>query len=713
MSAPLILSTKGAPAEYSFSTVGSNQTRKLNLTVRREGSGDRYVQLMHTNHIPMDTTVMIGGRVSDRAKYQEHHPKQWLQDHLDKTGRARMTQWQSTADWMLARKFRITSSTVQKLRVATQNAGEDGVLCPDDHSKVQKAILESAFLKPRSAKLDAKMKIGNRTERPVRNMLIPFVATHAHETAVPIPRDIDETGLIVIKAELAFADSPDILLLMPDGSVEVGEIKTKVTAETALAASFEIENKFGGTRLHQAEFGTPKCKELVTDASHRSQLLHHASVLHSEYVWYIVATTSAILNVARIRITDTQRSDHLEQCRKQILPHLSWAYSEKVTIPSMEDFGWAQDKATVEYTLRLWRSWQDKVLKANFKPPAPVRIFKALSVHSWCKFKGGVDVTSNIMAKIMPKFKLGFAAQFTIRGLCYLVHNGIRLFKLFKIREEKQLSVKGWRQSMNAMGSFSDMCAVLFESIHTTKSLCSSRLQIVAPPLQPIASMSITPPKSPGLQWRFWSDRTYQASGSVYGSTAEKMNGVDFRLSQAAFAHLRDSHVPVQIGRLSTGKGFLQRACFLCSRGSTDPTNKVRRVYEQCNCCKVALCIAASSEGEKTCFERFHQDEKLERPSQGSTTSTGCLTTKSTGQNASDSIQGTASHPVDLTGSANRRTSSTKEPVAMISESNKRPRLALRRLDLNVQEPSPASVPRSVPRPVSIMDMDVDEDYSQ
>lgn len=518
------------------------------------------------------------------------------------------------------------------------------------------------------------MKAGNRNEARVRNELVDFVRKNLIES-FPIPVAVDETGLIVLTSSLAIADSPDFLIQMPDGTVEAAEIKTRVTAESAAVAEIDIQTKYKSQRLANVDYGTARCNELVPDKGHRIQVLHHAAVTEVGHVWYITASTSAILSVTRISVSQSQRAAHIHDCKTVILPHLDWAYASDPDIPDFDDYGWAKDKQSFEWTFWLWRSWQELVKTTDYKPPAPVRLFKSLAVHSWCKVKGGVDVASHCITTIAPNLRLGFSSQAILRGLCYLTYNGIKLYKMFKTMSEDVLTVSEWRQRMNRLGSFNDLCAHLFsagQGIQTAQAI-RNLVSVSATPLKPLSVMTITPPKDAQKQWLFWSEPSFQYDKTPGGQPG---NGINFRRSTGEYEHLRDIHVPVALGKLSSGNGYKQRACILCSRGSADGKSANHRVNTECNLCKVALCREPPKDNPqgKSCFVLFHETEKLER-------TVAVANRKRVAQ-------------------PNDENRVHESAVPNKSGDPKRPRAALRRLDLNVQQ-SPS---------VQVQNMEVDEE---
>ena len=266
---------------------------------------------------------------------------------------------------------------------------------PPLEKNIRQELMDVWFRKP--LRKTADMKAGNANEVNISAALPRFIETESHGSMKIL--ELVELGLVSRAGSEHLSTSVDRLARMKINSQEcffAVEFKTMTRMRTSNAAAERLSLLgVGSSRLVDTEFGSDTFKSLVWTLPYRCQLLHHAVVLNTPAVIFVVANSSTIIYAVICHCPAQIIQQYLSMMGRigRRLSQMSFSSLDGI------DFKHAVDTDTVLLWSKLGESITSTNLRQHVSPGRtdlkPAHAIVPTLVSLWNNVKGSIPEMEN------------------------------------------------------------------------------------------------------------------------------------------------------------------------------------------------------------------------------------------------------------------------------------------------------------------------------
>lgn len=459
---------------------------------------------------------------------------------------------------------------------------------PQTRRNIAQELLDIWFRKP--LKSSTALKTGLQNEDNISAALPLFVKENSGSLVDIV--ELSEVGLLARADRRYLSTSIDRLarLRIGGGEDEVAavEFKTMTNTRTCSEALRRVSTFDISERCIDAPFGGQLFKQLVWTREYRAQLLHHAAVIQTSVVLFVVASTTQIIYTAVVKFADEDISLYLSIADSMNTLHIQSFESS---------FGDLQFKHAVDAeTVRLWSKLGNAIaaknrttsVSPNERMLKPAHSIVPNIVALWNSLKGfapqlhflvysnksvvlgGEDVFGRMLKNVKIDFRsLSPRAFIFIRGIMTQLLNAHLAFRIVLFHQQGKIEeATSYRSLKRALNSHSTFQSFLFE------------LRQWSPMYSP-RSMPSTPPS---LSARMQADLCIPKRNRLTFFNTDE--GKKIRLSSAGHNCM---------------SGCRPKRCYLCKGVTT----------AQCSCCQTALCRTPFALNRTSCWMKHHNSQRV------------------------------------------------------------------------------------------------------
>ena len=423
-------------------------------------------------------------------------------------------------------------------------------------TEVRKTSLQTWVMKPLTATRG--MKEGSENEKYVLQALPAFISQQrtvlTQEDGGHFPsiyssqfeiNYLKEVGFVCNKKNQTLGDSPDGVCGLRDSTVNAYrycaiEIKTMTSSSTIEKAKSIAEEHYSFMRIHGIgvhDASTTLFKQVVPNATYRAQCLHHAAILDTPYVIFIVAkgsrsTQGCILYAVLLDFSESLRNKYICTLDSIRIGAFNWVGSSASCIPHEYD-----DMLKESHTsdLNSFCAYYNisKALKAkifeNGSPLPPCRQLRPTALIFWNALKGGVDAFSrNLRTLDFSASKVSPVVSVVKRLLAAQVNNAGIIHRIVIALNDNTLPVKS-EYDHEVQGGY-----VRVRQSVSQKETFGKYVRALAKELMQELSANSTSQSSPSQGTKHISTNTMQSNNQV--RSMRKVSNLDRRFSSNVIA---------------------------------------------------------------------------------------------------------------------------------------------------------------------------------
>lgn len=391
------------------------------------------------------------------------------------------------------------------------------------------------------------------------------------------------------------------------------EIKTKVAAVSVAA---EI---FAQVDITDVE----RVKQLIPEIPYRTQCVHHCVVLGVQKCLLVYASTCEITRFVLVNVPTSYREAYVSDVsrfiqtyqgvfdvlrgRTNVLPD---PLVNSLNAPESRLKQLVGDSFSLRYVgllAKYLEEWQPSVEDGG---PVALKWIKPAIVSCWNRVKGGVDKVSRLLANIkVPRQGLQFHGFIVMRILLLGICNTHLLYRIAKMDRRVIEDLKSYDrllESLNESESLQTSIRHLPDALVMSESWARQGEFARQMPGTTTPQQTPTQTCSPPTSRRRTREPVTSALSPVRRHKKEKWSHNE-RRKEIRLSHDLD-HSKVLMNK--------QMWCAFCSMTAPVDGRLAHQGFKtkfRCSTCNEALCIVTRGSNRKSCFEKWHSQERLQQ----------------------------------------------------------------------------------------------------
>ena len=505
-----------------------------------------------------------------------------------------------------------------KKEILVQRIQSGPVSMHGDKKSILETVCTNWFMKPLAR--NQHLSLGSKNETYV---LLALKDINMLDTDVQLEYGPVEFGLVQSKTHPWLASSIDgFVILQIDGRLKeaVIEIKSMTTVGTKIDATNRSDKS---NMLLRCTFGDNNFRDSIPNKSYRMQALHHALVMKVNTVLFIIADKNKLVQLLLIDVYGYQL-DIYKSILDQFKNDLNFVHDncipfpkEQLTDERLTRQGYHVNVASIKLHLQIWKGLY-ALIKKYEKPLPPAKMIVPTGIAYWNITKVHVDIMSRLLKHINMKGKHCNPAEILIiRLLLVCVANAFIAKKILNVKDSdlnnKSVTYKDIKEQMcKTVGSFDTFVKDLAKNwfIPCQRTGFKSSEAIID---DIVDENTICYNKLPMERKMTVKEMKCFHAGAIGINNSRKKKDVIFNSGYPKWVRLNNNfytHIPQPIVNEKTKK-TIQRSCAVCLVSRREKKDK--KTTQMCKVCGVPLCITKKGRSIKTCFEKWHETNDLEK----------------------------------------------------------------------------------------------------